>query len=489
MEQEALSIIFSRRHPRIAEKTDIWKLESDCYSGGVNFIAADHLIQHSRESQADFDKRKDGSKYYNYVQPLADMLAGFLYAENVEREIPDSFKYLIEKASKQKSLNAFIQNLSIQSLLYTCGVLVDSPAFDPAKIKTQADRRAAGLDPYCVIYYPWHIRDFHIGEGMELDWILLDNTVVDNSDVLADPVIKETYRLWTKTEYTDYHRSKDAKGKLQYTEDEPVLHNLGKVPFVFSNWRDVDEDYITESPFEDIALLSRAIYNMVSCETNMVTDASFKALFYPIEDMNDIPKQLMATGIGSITVCPYNGTLSQKPFFDGPDIQSVEQYSTIVMRDIKEILSKIGLDKDHDKQFVQSGKAKSLEFEKCEAILRLGAEQLQSVELKIFEFAALWEGTIDATFEITYTKKFQSEDIDIQLSRLWEAFSMPYASVQKEAAKEIVSKIFRELSPESIKKLTTEIENQKPVEPINVNDLEGNELDSKNENTLGGDND
>ena len=443
MDKDIAEVIKTRLHPKIEAKQSIWKLIHNSYIGGIEYISKDNLFQYSLESNADYIKRVARSVYFNHVQPLADMLVGFLYSEHPDRSsISDEFTYLIEKATHRLSFDSFMHFVATHSLLYTVGVLVDSPVFDPDKVNTIADRRAEGLNPYCILYYPSQIKDFHFDKNGRLAWVLLDNSYYDNSNPLQEAGTVTIYRLWTPDNYTDF---------LYEGEDVTITTtdiDLGEIPFTFVNWRDVGEDGISDSTFEDIALLSRQIYNYISYLDESVASSCFKPLFYPMADNDDIPKDLISGGLSALSIVPYNGSLSARPFFDSPALTDIDSIMSVMAIFNKEILSKAGLDKDEDRNYVQSGIAKSIEFEKCEAILRIGASQMEQTEKKIFRFAGLWEGKTDVETDINYTKSFQSEDIDIQLERLYNLFAMPIKQIKDVALDLIVQKSLNSVGAE-----------------------------------------
>lgn len=442
MDKETADLLRERIHPKIKSKTSIWNLLDDSYTGGVQYINNNHLFQYSRENNEDYKNRKARSVYFNHVQPLADMLVGFLFAEEPERRV-SGFEYLIEKANRKSSFESFIQRVATLSLLFTVGVLVDSPQYDKNQIKSVADRKSNDLNPYCVFYHPTKIKDFKHDDNGDLIWLLLNNSYTEKTNPLIKEKDVEIYRLWQKGNYIDIL----FDGK-DFTYDEVEI-DIDQIPFIFANWRDVDQDFISDSIFEDIALLSRQIYNYISYLDESIASSSFKNLFYPIESEGDLPDEFLKSGMAALSVVPFNGALSGRPFFDSPSLNDLGSIITVVEMYVKEILSKVGLDKDQERNYVQSGIAKRLEFEKCETILRLGATQMEQVEKQIFKYAALWEGKGYDNVDINYIKKFQSEAIEEQLSRLYDMFTLPVERIKELALNLIVQKTLNSIGEDA----------------------------------------
>ena len=223
--KDKIKILKKRRHPRVEDKLNIWRLISDSYRGGDAYLKAKHLNRHPLKAKIKYNGRKDRTVYINYLAPIVDILVGFIFSTEPKREKIESVQFLIDRASKKKDINSFMETVAIHSLLYTTGILVDSPKFNRDVIKTKADQEAAGLQPYCVLYEPWKIIDFNIDEDGELNWILLDNSYIDNSDPFAEAKEVKTFRLWTKDEYVDIIFDKDNEDGGEIADDEK-LENL-----------------------------------------------------------------------------------------------------------------------------------------------------------------------------------------------------------------------------------------------------------------------
>lgn len=452
-DKDLKKLIKERRHSKIAEKLDIWNLISDSYLGGSVYQGKRHLFRYPRESSYEYTERCKRAVFLNYTQPLADMLVGFLFSSEPVREYPPDMGYLVKKASKRKTLSSFMQSVSIQALLYPVGILIDSPRFSLSEAPTLADREALGINPYCTVYWPSQIRDFSVADDLSINWILLDNSYIDNSDPMQCAVTITQYRLWTREFYQDWtFIGDDVDVSNEY------FHDLGEVPFIFHGWKDQNEDLITETPFEDIALLNRAVYNMLSYLESMLASGSFKSLFYPIETQKDLPDEIKTGGYGELAVIPFKGTLSQKPYFAGAELGDVGAFTDAMQLYIKAMMQKLGLDKDTEKSGIQSGEAKRLEYKKMEALLRLGAEQHENTEKAIFRLAALWEGKNNVDVRIEYPRDFIKEDIDIELQRLYEAMTLPVESVKRTAMQEVVKRIFKDQDPGALKTMISDIE-------------------------------
>lgn len=461
-------IIFERRNPSIKAKEVIWQLIADSYNGGTDYANGNYLYQNAKESKTSFGVRKERAVYFNQTQPLADLLSGFLFMQLPERNDIGKQEYLLNAAtSKKTSMDEFMKVTATHSLLYTCGVLVDSPEFDPEIVQTVKDRKDKGLNPYASLYFPFQIRDFYVGKDGGLDWVLLDNTYYDNEDPFSVGVEVKKYRLWTRDSFQDFFSTTDG-----ITSGALMSHPLGEVPFRFVNWKDDNSDMITESVFEDPAMISKLIYNKLSEMDEMIAAGSFRVLMYPSTD-GTIPEDLILGGIGSLSAIPFNSSSSKAPFFDGAKLEDVEPILKAIEFYISEILKKIGLDTDETKDYVKSGLAKQIDFQKVKTLLVSGSMALENLELWIFQTAAKWEGG-ESNAKVHYTTHYADEDIQVKVDLLSQLLLFPYkklrSSVTNLIAKHLLTgelpqdeleEIYKEITAESDKVLQEELDLKK----------------------------
>ncbi len=456
--EKSNTIIFERRHPILEDKNDIWQLIYDSYRGGTFYTKKNYLFKNSKEMGKSFNARKLRAVYFNQVQPLADLLSGFLFIKPPARKNIKHNKELIENATKKKGkLNQFMKTVATYSVLFTCGVLVDAPIFDAEEVKTERDRKDKGIDPYCILYMPFQIRDFHIAEDGKLDWLILDNSYYDNSDYMTNGVQKTVYRLWTREFYQDYELDDTQKTSESVIVGEEIPYKLGEIPFMFVNWKDDDSDFIEESVFEDPALISRLIYNKISEMDEMLSSGSFKVLMYPSED-GTLPNSLVMGGIGSLSAIPYPISASKAPNFDGAKLDEITPYLKALEFYVSAILKKIGLDTDETKDYVKSGLAKKIDFQKIRTLLESGSQAMSNLETWIFRTAAKWIDK-ESEAEIHYYTYYAEEDIQVKVDLLNDLLVLPFKKLRKAVsillAKELLT---GEIPQESLDAIYEEIE-------------------------------
>jgi len=453
-------IIFNQRHPDLKDKNDNWKLIHDAYVGGLQFKNAGYLIQYPKESDGSFNKRKERAVYFNQMSPVVDMLSGLLFLNEPVRTIPKQLNYLLDKVSGKKKLNEFMRIVSAHAFMFTCGVLVDSPNFNPDIVRTKKDRMDNGINPYAILYLPFKIIDFNINvNDGELDWVILDNSYWDHPDpfVVGQNITK--YTLWTR----EYCQHFILENKKTVIPTEKRFHGIGYVPFHFISWRDDNNDFIGETVCEDIAMVCKLIYNNMSYMDEMLASGTFKMLVYPSKDGRP-PENLTSGGVGPLSIIPVDIESNFAPSFIGANLTEIDPFIKAIEFYMSEILKKVGLSTDETKEFVKSGVAKKIDFQKMRALLQSGALMMGRAEEWIFKTAAKWENKIlsQKVIKSEYTSAFSSEDLQTEITMLNELLMHPIRKLQQETLKLLVKKLLaNDLKPDILQVIYDEIDKSK----------------------------
>jgi len=451
-------IIATRKHPKLQAKLPVWKLIYDAYTGGSNFINEDNLQQQVREETTAYKRRLERADYTNHTQQLIDQFVGYIYTNPVKRVIDPKYSYINDSIYRGKSLQSLMDSVSTNCLKGTVGILIDSPALT---VVTEADRISNNIHPYAVVYAPDKINDFDIDDKGELLWITLNNDYIDKSDPTAEPVEVKTVRLWTRSYYRDVKITKDDQGEIKYIAEDEIPHGLGKIPFIFVNCRDAESDYICDSPFEDVVLKSRTIFNYESWANGALGASSFQILVYPYvtqEDAKEIESLFDPTtgSIWDIYVYPYSvGSSSAKPDFIKPD-NSIDDHIKMIELLTEQINNKFGLKTD-SKGSWESGVAKSIDFSKTEAFLKPLSLQLQETERKIVEYCAMYEQK-DITYSIEYASTYEKSDMNNRITQLSTMLAIGSKTLQTKVQMEMINQTFPGMDQSEMDTIRKELE-------------------------------
>lgn len=422
-QEEEYKLIFERIHPKIKAKQKIYKLILDSYAGTTQFKQGEYLRRGLLEYSEEYKKRLEDSTYENFIQPANDTLSGLLYSQPITRNFTGDYVEIAERITKDKGISEFMMNVvAPNSLMISGGVLIDAPKIPDEYLGklSKADQIKLDLYPYAVYYPATLIRDF----AEDGSWIILDDSYLDDSDPFVPCKKVECRTLWTKTEIIKYTK------KTERWEDVvkiPSINTIGEIPFIWCNWRDINNDKITESPFEDIAELNKSIYNIDSIITESAFQSSFSQLIYQGDWESTIKKILdgQTTGpVGSLSVIPISPDASIPPSYIQRPLANIAVLIELEQGRINRIFNKIGLGNTSDKTINIGWRSRKIEFEKCEAILRGWAEGMENVEEQIFYFMGKYQ-VLDGTYEIEYPQDFQSDSVMEKMEALKDVLLLP----------------------------------------------------------------
>ena len=462
---EDYKVIFNSRHPELKRKDENWKLIYNSYIGGVAFKDAGYLIKYPKESERSFEVRKQRAVYFNQVSPIVDMLSGLLFLNQPTREIPKGLEYMVNNVSGDKKMNEFMRIVSAHSFMFTCAVLIDSPDYNSKEVRTEKDRRDKKINPYAVLYLPFRIRDFNINiNDGELDWALLDNSYSNHTDPFTPRKEIKRYTLWTRTGHWDFEMDGENEQVLP-TTDEEIPHNVGYVPLRFVSWRDDNNDFISETVCEDIAMVSKLIYNNMSYMDEMLAAGTFKMLAYPTKD-GTAPDSLVQGGVGALSILPYESDSSTQPAFIGASLKDIDPFIKAIEFYMAEILKKVGLSTDETKEFVKSGAAKKIDFQKMRALLITGALMMGKLEEWMIKTAARWQGTTVAEAKVEYTSAYSDEDLRTEVTMLTELLVHPVKKLRINVMELLVKKLLaNNLAPEILDEINKDIAESITADP------------------------
>jgi hypothetical protein len=456
---ESYDLIFNSRHPDLKKKDDTWKLIYNSYVGGTVFKDANYLIKYPKESNFSFGVRKSRAVYFNQVSPIVDMVSGLILINQPARKIPKELNYLLEDISKEKKIDEFMRIVAAHAFMYTCAVLVDVPNFDREAIKTEKDRRDNKIRPYASLYLPFKIRDFNINqEDGSLDWVILDDSYRDHSNPLEAPKDVTKYTLWTRTGFRSFIMKKSGNQTAIEADEAETPHNVGYVPVKFVSWRDDNNDFISESVCEDIAMVSRMIYNNLSYMDEMLASGTFKMLAYPSRD-GDIPENLKSGGVGNLGIIPYDIESSNAPEFIGASLADIDPFVKAIEFYMAEVLKKVGMSTDETKEFVKSGAAKKVDFQKMKSLLLSGGTVIGKLEEWIFKTSAAWLNINNPEIKVQYTSAYNDEDLRTEITMLTELLVHPIKKLRVNVLNLIVKKLLaNNLQPEVLDEIYKDVE-------------------------------
>ena len=218
------SRLFSREHPFFTAHKGQWIRNHRAYSGGKSYINV-ALVPHLSEIPDEFKERLKRAYYFNWPRKIARIITQYVLATRPERKGADPDLVEDWDRSGLRTDEIMRQFSTYLNIFGTAWLAVDMPSFDG--IKTKADEISEKLRPYVVALNPLQVIDWCYGADGILDWVLVKEFVLDNSDPYDTPVEIDIRKLWTRNDVTVVAHYSSGK-----TEEKVIRHNLGLVPFI-----------------------------------------------------------------------------------------------------------------------------------------------------------------------------------------------------------------------------------------------------------------
>lgn len=451
------SKLFTREHPFYSEHKNAWKKSHLAYSGGERYVAQ-ALIRHLSEIEQEYDERRKRAYYFNWPRKIARMITQYVLATRPERQNADP--ELVEDFDRS-GLRVDEVMRQFSTLLNVFGVAwlaVDMPFFTGEK--TKADEIREKLRPYCVALSPLSVVDWCYGSDGLLEWVLVGEKEIDNSNPFSEPVCVEIRKLWTRNDVTILKQSSDG-----YSSEETVEHNLGVVPFIRKEEVDgygIDADHW----FEDVVRISDAILNNESeAQMNtvkqmfglLIVPESFahNAKSYADPDTNESGNVAgVISRSAAIIESVEDRGISRYISPSGVENASIRAENQALIRMLFEC---VGLAVSKDTKMVESADAKMWDFQNIEQFMRDRADVLEQCEYQAWELMNRWNPAIPLP-TISYNRNFAVLDLQQSVATLIDlsGFNAENADYQKEISKTAVVLLnrLRQLSQEKQEQIT-----------------------------------
>lgn len=447
-----------REHPDYQKLKEEYQFFEESYKGGIDYINADNLFQHSFEDKEGFDKRKIRAYYYNYCAPIVNAYNSFIYRQEIMRdygalEKDALFKQFLDNCDKRgTAYKDFFPALS--KWASTSGLrflLVDKP---PEVGETQRDEIEQSLYPYFVHIDPQNVLDWGLDEFGNLKWIKLCECEADGDtfDEGKDEVDK--YRIWYKDRWELWEIRKEEGGDKKAMLVEEGQHPVGEVPVI-------PVVHISEDPMRgfsllnDIAYVNRALFNWCSLLDEILYRQTFSQLVMPIDE-NNPPSELT---LGTEKGLTYNMNAPNPPEFISPDASQATVIMTQIQNGVEEIYRLATLRGAIGVEEQSSGVARSYDFMITNNTLSDKAHNMQSVEMRAMRMWAKWQGiTDDPGVSIQYPVEFEISSLAEEIENIIRVQTVAVSNRFEQVLKErIVKRMAPGLSKEDMDTIMNEI--------------------------------
>ena len=400
------------------------------YKSGNDASGNDVLIKFKRETDADwgsstYSTRKRLSVYRPYFKSIVDKISSYVLGENVQRD-PN----LTGGAFIPEQMALCVQ-YGLPMGQYWVGV--DAPQVDITKIFSKFHQEVTDNTPYFILVNPVNVVDYEYTAGGELIRLAYKETYEIKPSMFANPEQRVIYREWLP-DVVRLYECQSGTEPTQANLIEERSHSFGRVPFTTFN---------PDIAVPDMAEICRHLFNLYSLLDEEIVNCAFTSWLYTGMDQADTMNVNETTGevTGSRDV-------GERTFTINPDAkvhqvaahpEMAKNLMAYIDRDIDELYRLAGI-RNTQKQMVESGEAKRLDFQDLEAVLRSVAQEAQEVENRLLPLIGQYQPSIWPT-------SFDVRSLADALDDMLKQMRIPYMPVSNK--KRMVKAFIEKANPET----------------------------------------
>lgn len=437
-----------------------WQFFIRSYHGGKKYRDGDYLLKHPFESDANYLRRKQIAYFYNYCQPITDIINSHLFRNQPARDfkiLKDNplFKaFLWDSDREGTGFEQFIREAQRAAAIYgRVTIVIDKPAMTAL---TLAEAQDMGIYAYASLVTPENVRDWTYTKDITGRPVLSEIKIYEGED---------KYRIWTQTGWELWEVVANEKGDKSAKMTDSGIHDLGVVPVVTLYNRKSGTRQLGISDIQDIADINKNIYYLCSDAKEIIENTAFPMLALPYEkggletEKTTGPKNIMQ----------FDPELpNSNPFWLEAPHSSLAEIREWIQQDIQEIhrIAKMGGSRVVEKGVQPwSGTALSIENQSLYAVLSEKADNVEEAEYLIYELWCKWEG-IKFDGVIDYPDDFSVDAlaVDIQNALMILAAPMQSEIFKKELQKKLAVAVLPKLSEQTKEAINNEIDAALPIE-------------------------
>jgi hypothetical protein len=460
------------RHPDYDACCSYWAKWRLCYAGGDNFIETYLKRMSTRESDTEFNARKEISYCPAFAKATLNDVKNSIFQRFSEikraggsKAYQDAVKGIGIGVDRQgHAMNTFIGTKLLETLLVCgkVGIYVDMLPVAPGATLAQTQ----GMSPYMYLFMPEDILSWTYDSDNlhEFQSVLLREVKYIESPYGLPSGETVQYRLLYKKAgkvQVEFYRDEDEATAAQTGETKQLpfkseVLNLPTIPFVVLE--------LTDSLLTDVANYQIALLNIASSDVAYLTKANFP--FY-VEKTEGGAKTTPDIGTTKeVKVGPTQGRRVPKgtemPQFIHPSSEPITASMKKQESMISEIRILINLSLSNIKAKMASAESKQVDSQGLEAGLAYIGLELQFGESQIAKFWAMYEGSKNVA-TIHYPEKWTIESEAQKNERIKQIQEMitkvPSLHYKRELAKELATLVIgTKVSREKLASIHAEID-------------------------------
>ena len=253
-------LIFEREAPFYTANLTIWNEAASALNGGRKYIR-ETLKRHPSETEEEYRARVDNSYNINLIKYATKRFGDYIFSTPPRRQGANPV-CVKDFDRKQAHINTVMREIfdyhTIFSLVW---VFVDMPRLSMPMIDL-ASKEKNKIRPYGRAVAPMQVPDWSFGETGDLDWVILEEFVLEKTNPLLEPVEIQRRTLYTRDYWQVFERVLEtgipADPSLDIIAYDPVPNAVGIVPVVPYTTM-LPERLVTVPPVEDLLTIHNAV--------------------------------------------------------------------------------------------------------------------------------------------------------------------------------------------------------------------------------------
>lgn len=496
MANETKDIRLTRTHSIYQDRIDRLLLNQLAVSGGANYIdrrltrlpfesdaSWTGAIGYSKDKKIVLGKLPDSSGSHetgggrkarafliNYAARICAKINQYVFSTEVKRDNADA-AFLADATRTGMSLNDLMRTVSttITSCRW-CWLGIDRMStVSNGKQRSQAEKEIIGDRIYWTYWHPTEVVDWCFGRDGQLLWLITEQEVYENEDLLAVPKKLVLRTIWRRGEGTRIWVDREKDNAVIREEEFAISAKI--VPFVLIGFPSKDAWW-----FDDVEMVQSSLLNLDSVHGESLFQSVYPQLVLPADLLASVQQALKCSGEEAVEIVRgLNYPLLEPQESNGqtryimPPADGMVQIPTEITRRRRELFDIVGLAMQNpDTRQVASAEAKAWDHLDPEAVLKERAIMLEEAEEK----AVAISRQLDNTFQVyapQYGKRFSVSDIaqDIQAIIGLNNLDLPFIGRQEvqKAAVQVLDKMIG--IPEKRKmEILAAIDAQEEPEPL-----------------------
>ena len=437
-------VIFERKSEFYKKNIDTWSRAARALNGGRGYIR-EALRKHPSETIDEYKARQEGSYNINLIKYSTSRFGDYIFSKPPRREGADE-EVVLDFDRKRAHIDTVMRSIfdhhTIFSLVW---VFIDMPELD-GNIVDLRTKKKAKIRPYGRAVAPMSVPDWSFDETGELEWLILEEVIVQKSNPFMENKVVERRTLYTKEYWQRFERKiispLDRETDSGIVAYPPVPNTLGRVP-VIPYTTMLPEGLLTTPPIDDILTIHDAVLAGESELLTNILKQTYGQLILPASSqgiVNKIKSELLrgnsnidinSRDVDSIIAREMNLTLSRsKAIIEGEDERGIARYIQPTGATIESIIT-------HDDRLMnvmmrlygflvgvhttqrESAESKSVDNISLASQLRSITTKLQELEDRMWQMMNTFDNSIPIP-KVVYNTDFDIHELQAVIAAMVE---------------------------------------------------------------------